>query len=371
MEGGVEQACGQEQDGAKGGEEGLDDEGQQAEGQGDKPEDGERHQDENRQRPAEYEQDTPENQDQQPTHFHTSVKSTPASGVLSRVAFWGIRGSLRDSRGSEIHYNHSMSAINPSEDDLPAEELAAYQPLDAEGEYAGEGVEGGAGGGDPFEDGPIVEEPRDTASPPRPTEGDGERLARLREKAKALPECPGVYLMKDLRGVVLYVGKSRCLRDRVGSYFVPSADLGPGKQRLLEYVSDFDFLTCDTEVEALLTENRLIKDIHPRFNSMLMDDKSYPYLEITSREDYPGVYITRQPKAGGTKLYGPFVSSYGLRGDTLFAAGVSVPDVPSGDPRIGRASGFSGRVCCMRFTGAAGRAGTGFRGKSIGRTLSG
>ena len=92
-----------------------------------------------------------------------------------------------------------MSAINPSEDDLPAEELAAYQPLEAEGEYAA-GVEGGEGGDDPFEDGPIVEEPRDTASPPRPKEGDGVRLARVREKAKALPECPGVYLMKDCGG---------------------------------------------------------------------------------------------------------------------------------------------------------------------------
>jgi excinuclease ABC subunit C len=198
-----------------------------------------------------------------------------------------------------------MSNSNQQDDDLPPEELARYQPLDRPAE-TDEGT-------DPFEDEPIVEEPRDGAPPPRPTEAVADRLTRLREKAKSLPECPGVYLMKDLRGVVLYVGKSRRLRDRVGSYFVPSADLGPGKQRLLDFVNDFDFLTCDTEVEALLMENRLIKDIHPRFNSMLMDDKTYPYLEITSREDYPGVYITRQPKSGGTKLYGPFISSYGLR----------------------------------------------------------
>ncbi len=166
---------------------------------------------------------------------------------------------------------------------------------------------------DPFDSDPIVEEPRDVGTLQRPTEPAPARLARLREKAKVLPESPGVYLMKDLRDVVLYVGKSRSLRDRVGSYFVPSADLGPGKQRLLEYVSDFDILPCDTEVQALLTENRLIKDIHPRFNSLLMDDKSYPYLEISSRDDYPGVYITRQPHATGTKLYGPFTQSWGLR----------------------------------------------------------
>jgi excinuclease ABC subunit C len=191
------------------------------------------------------------------------------------------------------------------DDDLPSDDLGAYEPLDPSMD-AGDSA-------DPFEDEPIYEEPRDTAAPPRPSEPDAARLTRLREKAKSLPESPGVYLMKDTRGVVLYVGKSRCLRDRVGSYFVPSADLGPGKQRLLEFVSDFDFLNCDTEVQALLTENRLIKDIHPRFNSMLMDDKTYPYLEITSRDDYPGVYVTRQPHATGTKLYGPFVSSYGLR----------------------------------------------------------
>ena len=149
--------------------------------------------------------------------------------------------------------------------------------------------------------------------PPRPEEPDATRLPRLREKAKTLPETPGVYLMKDLRGVVLYVGKSRCLRDRVGSYFVPSADLGPGgKQMLLDFVNDFDTLDCGSEVEALLMENRLIKDIQPRFNARLMDDKTYPYLEITTRDDFPGVYITRQP-APNTKLYGPFMSAWQLK----------------------------------------------------------
>lgn len=119
--------------------------------------------------------------------------------------------------------------------------------------------------------------------------------------------------MKDCRGVVIYIGKSRSLRDRVGSYFVPSTDLGPIKGLLLDFVDDFDTLDCDTEVEALLTENRLIKDTQPRFNARLVDDKSYPYLEITTRDDYPGVYITRQPSAHGTKLYGPFIGAAALR----------------------------------------------------------
>ena len=148
---------------------------------------------------------------------------------------------------------------------------------------------------------------------PRPTEPDSIRLSRLREKARTLPLTPGVYLMKDLRGVVIYIGKSRALRDRVSSYFTPATDLGPVKQALLDYVTDFDILPCDTEVEALLTENRLIKDTQPRFNAHLTDGKSYPYLEITSRDDFPGVYITRTPSSTGTKLFGPFINSAALR----------------------------------------------------------
>jgi excinuclease ABC subunit C len=168
-----------------------------------------------------------------------------------------------------------------------------------------------------LEDEGPVEIPRSQVQLPRPTEPDADRIARLREKAKSLDECPGVYLMKDVRGVVIYVGKSRSLRDRVGSYFVPSADLGERKQIMIDYVSDFDTLGCETEVEALLRENRLIKDIQPRFNAMLTDDKTYPYLEITTRDDFPGVYVTRQPRASGTRLYGPFMSAGALREATV------------------------------------------------------
>ena len=209
-----------------------------------------------------------------------------------------------------------MTLPDPHADnELSPEELAAYEPLDPTvgGNEAGEEREAAAEI-DSFETAPVVEEPADKVSLPRPTEADSVRLSRLREKARGLPEKPGVYLMKDTRGVVIYVGKSRSLRNRVGTYFNPSADLGAyGKQLLLEYVHDFDTLACETEVEALLTENRLIKDIQPRFNARLLDDKTYPYLEITSREDYPGVYVTRKPSATGTKLYGPFTSVYALR----------------------------------------------------------
>ena len=141
-------------------------------------------------------------------------------------------------------------------------------------------------------------------------------LKQLLDKARALPKTPGVYLMKDSAGVVIYVGKARVLPNRVSSYFIPSADLGPRKQQLLERVVDFDFIPCEDEWEALLTENRLIKDIHPRFNVSMTDDRTYPYLVITTRDDFPGVFITRNPNAAeyrGAKVYGPFTSVYALK----------------------------------------------------------
>lgn len=143
-------------------------------------------------------------------------------------------------------------------------------------------------------------------------------LERLGEKVGELPASPGVYLFKDRTGVVLYVGKAKNLRSRVASYFQPAADLpasrGPEIQRMIErLVTDFDFLECDSEVDALLRENRLIKDIQPRFNERLKDGKSFPYLQITSDEDFPRVSITRRPRSKGAKLYGPFVSVGDLR----------------------------------------------------------
>src|SRR4029079_2451801 len=98
-----------------------------------------------------------------------------------------------------------------------------------------------------------------------------DRLQKLAEKAKALPKAPGVYLMKDARGRVIYVGKSASLRDRVTSYFLPSTKLEVKKAPLRDVVVDFDFIQTESEVEALLAENRLIKDIQPKFNARLLD----------------------------------------------------------------------------------------------------
>jgi excinuclease ABC subunit C len=140
-----------------------------------------------------------------------------------------------------------------------------------------------------------------------------ERLEKLLEKAKGLPKAPGVYLMKDDKGRVVYIGKSASLRDRVCSYFQPSTKLDFKKAPMLDYVVDFEVLQTESEVEALLAENRLIKDIQPRFNARLLDDKTYPYLMVTTDEEFPGVYVTRIPRTEGVKLYGPFTSVYQLK----------------------------------------------------------
>jgi len=146
---------------------------------------------------------------------------------------------------------------------------------------------------------------------------DAARIAQLREHFARFPKTPGVYLMKDPKGRVLYVGKAKDLRARVSSYFQDSADLlgtrGPDIARMAAMVVDIDFLECDTEVDALLQENRLIKDIQPPFNAALKDDKTFPYLEITTGDDFPGVFVTRQPRLKGSKLFGPFTSAGGLR----------------------------------------------------------
>ncbi|MFN7021037.1 MAG: excinuclease ABC subunit UvrC [Phycisphaerales bacterium] len=174
------------------------------------------------------------------------------------------------------------------------------------------------------------------------TEAREVRLARLLRKARGLPESPGVYLMKDHRGVVLYVGKAARLPDRVASYFTPSADLGPKKQPMLELVHDFDTLACEGEWEALLTENRLIKDIGPRFNVRLTDDKTFPYLAITMREDYPRVLVTRNPSdpvlMKGARIFGPFVAAGSLRRavqllQRVFRFRTCSLEIVAGDPR--------------------------------------
>lgn len=132
-------------------------------------------------------------------------------------------------------------------------------------------------------------------------------LQRLREKAKALPLSPGVYLMKNKMGTVIYVGKSRKLRQRVSQYFT-EGEQAPKTRRLVSNIADFDYIVCDNEVEALSLENTLIKKYAPRYNIKLKDAKSYPYIAIT-KGAFPRVIVTRSRKNDGALYFGPYPSS--------------------------------------------------------------
>src|SRR5438552_11181831 len=127
----------------------------------------------------------------------------------------------------------------------------------------------------------------------------------LREKVGTLPFSPGVYLYKDLHGRVIYVGKAKSLRNRVRSYFSEDklADIKTGT--LIAEARDIDYILVDNEKEALALENNLIKQYKPRFNILLRDDKTYPYIKLT-QERYPRVYVTRRLRKDGSTYYGPY-----------------------------------------------------------------
>ncbi|MBO7342349.1 MAG: GIY-YIG nuclease family protein, partial [Clostridia bacterium] len=130
------------------------------------------------------------------------------------------------------------------------------------------------------------------------------RLARLLDKANSLPLSPGVYLMRDESGKVIYVGKSRKLKNRVSQYF-RGGDKSYKTARMVSRVAEFDYFLCDTEIEALALENTLIKQYSPRYNIRLKDAKSYPYIKITD-ELYPRLIFTRSRVADKGRYFGPY-----------------------------------------------------------------
>ncbi len=136
-----------------------------------------------------------------------------------------------------------------------------------------------------------------------------EYAARLREKASSLPLSAGVYIMKDKGGKVIYVGKSRALKNRVSQYFHDSLNAGTKTEKMTSLIHDFDYILCDTEIEALTLENSLIKLYHPRYNIKLKDDKSYPYLKATVDEEFPRFVMTRKRETGKAKYFGPYTST--------------------------------------------------------------
>ncbi len=155
---------------------------------------------------------------------------------------------------------------------------------------------------------PSTETPSVSALP------DHQGFRQAAEKVRLFPQGPGVYLMKDEAGRVIYVGKASNLRSRAGSYFQKGAAEEWRTAPWISEIHDIDYVECESEVDALLMESRLIKDIQPKFNKELKDDKTFPYLMITTREDFPRVEVTREPRDRGVKLYGPFANAGALRG---------------------------------------------------------
>ena len=138
-------------------------------------------------------------------------------------------------------------------------------------------------------------------------------LPLVEQRLQATPERPGVYLMKDARGTVLYVGKASVLRNRLRTYFGSPSNQPNKTRRMMGHVHDFEYIVTDTEAEALILENTLIKRYKPRYNARLKDDKTYPYLKIDLNEEFPRVYITRRVAKDGARYFGPFATANTVR----------------------------------------------------------
>ena len=161
----------------------------------------------------------------------------------------------------------------------------------------------------------------------------------VEEQLKRLPAKPGVYLFRDDRGQVLYIGKAKSLRPRVRSYFQASPDSRSTIQRLPERVADVEVIVTDTEVEALHLEQNLVKRHRPPFNVRLRDDKSFPYIAVTVEDDYPRVMFTRERHRRGVVYFGPYANAKKVR-ETLDVLNRVFPYRPCEGPQPGRHSGI-------------------------------
>lgn len=146
----------------------------------------------------------------------------------------------------------------------------------------------------------------------------------LQEKLGRLPERPGVYLFKDSEDRIIYVGKAVSLKNRVRSYFHAASGQSPKVALMMEKAADLEYIVTDSEIEALILESNLIKEHYPRYNILLRDDKSYPFLKVTLGEDFPRVHITRRVLKDGAKYFGPY-TRVGAVNETLKLIGRLFP----------------------------------------------
>lgn len=138
----------------------------------------------------------------------------------------------------------------------------------------------------------------------------------IHEELKKLPDKPGVYIMKDTDGIVIYVGKAVVLKNRVRQYFHQSANHPPKVQAMVSKIKEFEYIVTDSEVEALMLECNLIKKYKPKYNILLKDDKHYPYIKVTMNEQYPRILKTRRVERDGAKYFGPYSSGFAVN-DTI------------------------------------------------------
>ena len=135
----------------------------------------------------------------------------------------------------------------------------------------------------------------------------------IKEKLKALPEKPGVYLMKDSFGNIIYVGKAKILKNRVRSYFIKNSGHNNKVLKMIENIFDLNWIVTDSEMEALILECNLIKRHCPEYNILLKDDKNFPYIKITTSEDFPRILMTRRIDSKRDKFFGPYISSFSVK----------------------------------------------------------
>ncbi|MCD8133591.1 MAG: excinuclease ABC subunit UvrC [Clostridiales bacterium] len=138
----------------------------------------------------------------------------------------------------------------------------------------------------------------------------------IQEELKKLPDQPGVYLMHDAKDAIIYIGKAVSLRNRVRQYFQSSRNKGAKIEKMVTQIARFEYILTDSELEALVLECNLIKEHRPKYNTMLKDDKTYPYIKVTLGEDYPRVLFSRQMKKDKSRYYGPYTSAGAVR-DTI------------------------------------------------------
>ena len=141
-------------------------------------------------------------------------------------------------------------------------------------------------------------------------------MFQIEEELKKLPGQPGVYIMHDAKDAIIYVGKAISLKNRVRQYFQSSRDKTAKIKQMVSKIARFEYIVTDSELEALVLECNLIKEHRPRYNTMLKDDKTYPYIKVTASEEYPRILFSRQMKKDKNKYFGPFTSAGAVK-DTI------------------------------------------------------